>query len=911
METRGQSGDLSEKRKGRVSRGGKSRRGGAGGLTAAAAAVMDRYLLFLSWSLRPGQTDPGGFSGLTGENIYNLLKINCNPSLKATFGTFPACSLTGIPYVKEWYFAIQSICGFSQLSSTDWEDISFDEETDQNKSSIQRNIEEYLGDHVEEEDNWESVSLIDIYEESADSIHLLADKLPAPGKAMVDVILQSSETDAPQLKDCLPVIGALKHLREWHAAKITIVANKSNSTWQKFAEYLSADILALENLKDSIDSRELWRGKIQIWEQKFGSEITFPDFCIKATASGRPFSPVCLNTSSAAAIAENKQSKNTNSHCAEVFHYYGPALKFVQMVLLNHLPACLVSNLQFELTLSRTDPEKKSLHLWDQLSSLHGKAGALFVLPCSISSMLNPIPTQRSTKKWKECIAEKHKALGVPEVELKGETCNYYFLVQGNGSGGCKATIIYSANQINGSVTLAESIGKLMAAEEVTEAGFFEEFLKVFPHFYGEEILQREKKLAQFQTQVLNHCLKRQTFAGQPPVALKNDLKHLLAYTRECFFELWKVSHPSTVYPGAKIKTRDKETTDEPKLKDSNPLKWPERNVLQNLENSEKIKQRTRVSEQLLAHKNGQRDSALLDAREMLKYFTAEGLPVGDLQPLHIPKSDNLFLTPELTPRILRALPFEKAAGCHYHGLEYCLDNRRALERDGEFVELQSRLIRFETQTTCTKDSCPVPWVLSPLPSPAVLSEPGSVPDGESSQRELQSLETSKRKRRSKDVESFCSNKRLLQSESTDSVTSQASRMSRSRQAVVPKQGLKDSASLLSAAVKPSQNYVANKVTSRSNSAGQNYNTESETPKESRSQKHTRMLKDVVMTTLEKHGVARDHKCFTTCSQRLFEISKCYLKDLKTSRGLLEEMKKAANGNVQQVIDWVLEKNQK
>lgn len=59
----------------------------------------------------------------------------------------------------------------------------------------------------------------------------------------------------------------------------------------------------------------------------------------------------------------------------------------------------------------------------------------------------------------------------VPEVELKGETCNYYFLVQGNGYGGCKATIIYSANQINGSVTLAETVGKLMTAKEEIETG--------------------------------------------------------------------------------------------------------------------------------------------------------------------------------------------------------------------------------------------------------------------------------------------------------------------------------------------------------------------------------------------------------------------------------------------------------
>lgn len=38
------------------------------------------------------------------------------------------------------------------------------------------------------------------------------------------------------------------------------------------------------------------------------------------------------------------------------------------------------------------------------------------------------------------------------------------------------------------------------------------------------------------------------------------------------------------------------------------------------------------------------------------------------------------------------------------------------------------------------------------------------------------------------------------------------------------------------------------------------------------------MLKEVVAKTLQKHGIAEDHKCFPSCSQRLFEISKFYLK---------------------------------
>lgn len=38
------------------------------------------------------------------------------------------------------------------------------------------------------------------------------------------------------------------------------------------------------------------------------------------------------------------------------------------------------------------------------------------------------------------------------------------------------------------------------------------------------------------------------------------------------------------------------------------------------------------------------------------------------------------------------------------------------------------------------------------------------------------------------------------------------------------------------------------------------------------------MLKEVVSKTLQRHGIAENHKCFASCSQRLFEISKFYLK---------------------------------
>ncbi|PKK34348.1 MDM2 binding protein [Columba livia] len=860
---------------------------------------------------------PAGSGTGTAANIYQFLKESCNSAINTDVSTFPACSVAGIPGVKKWYFASHVICGYYQFCSSDWEEIRFD--TQEDEDSPQTNSEECLGaiQNFEEEDNSrESLSMTDIYDEAAESLHQLADKLPAPGRAMVDVIVQAVEGDGPKLKDCLPVIGALKHLREWHSAQITVAANDSKGSWQKIADYLSADLVSSDNVTNIIDLKELWRGKIQIWERKFGSEVRFPEFSMKST-SAKTFSTSHL--SSCFAVEKEQQSRNTDA-LPEVFHYYGPALEFLQMVMLSDLPSFFISDLEFELSIT-SSIKKTSTLLLDQISSLSGKVGALFTLPCNVSNVVIPSPAQLSTKKWKEYMARKPKVITAPEIELKGESCRYYFLLQGNGSGGCKATLIHSANQINGTAALAAVNGKLKAKAEETESSKSYYILSL-PHFCGEEIVQREKKLSRLQVFALKEYLKRKELTKQPPVISTDEFKNLLELTRECILDQCNSSFSKAVPQKDANETAviHRIFLAESDLMEPNPLEWPERHVLQNLENFEKSKQKMRVSmfacssDQLLGHKDSQRESlTLLDAKELLKYFTPEGLPVGDLQPLQIPKRENaFFLTPELTPRILRGLPFKKAAGCHYHGLEYCLDNRRALERDVGYAELQTRLIRYETQTTCTKECCPVPVGLSPLPSPAVLSEPGSVPDGESLQSEFKT-EASRLKRRSKDLDCFYPKKRLTKSGSTDSLLSQASGSSGSHYAVaVTRKRSERSVSLASMPSKqPGQ---PQKVIAKVGSASRASATESDTSKpakESRSQKHTRMLKEVVAKTLQKHGIAEDHKCFAPCSQRLFEISKFYLKDLKTSRGLLDEMKKTANNSAKQVIEWVLEKTGK
>ncbi|XP_020025164.1 mdm2-binding protein isoform X2 [Castor canadensis] len=909
---------------------------------------MDRYLLLVIWgegkfpSAVSGETELGpevsSVEGtekqpdFTAANIYHLLKKSISASINPDDSTFPACSVGGIPGAKKWFFAVQAICGFYQFCSSDWQEIHFDEEKDKIEDVLQKNIEECLStvECFEEEDcsSRKSLPLAELYEESAENLHQLSDKLPAPGRAMIDIILLPSEKDPPKLKDCLPAVGALKHLRGWHSAKVTVAGNHLETNCQKIAEYLSANVVSLEELRNVIDPKELWRGKIQIWERKFGFEISFPEFCLKGVTP-RSFSMSNLNTCFLAKKITPSKDKNI---LPKVFHYYGPALQFVQMIKLSDVPSCYMSDIEFELGLIENHARQNSTLLLEQISSLRSKVGALFVLPCTISSILLPPPHQLSSRKWKEYIAKRPKTPWVPDVEVKGEHSSYYLLLQGSGNRKCKATLIHSANQINGSFALSLIHGKMKINKEEAKLSFPFDFSLLC--FTGEQVLQREKQLANVQVLALKECLKRRKLAKQPEALSAEELKSLLILTRERFLDRFDALIPKTTLRHTdKIKASCMLNATSPVEPDSssqreiNPLEWPERHVIQNLETFEKARQKMRTgslpssSEQLLGHKEGPRDSVtLLDAKELLKHFTSEGLPVGDLQPLQVQKGEKTFvLTPELSPQKLRVLPFEKASVCHYHGIEYCLDDRKALERDGGFSELQSRLIRYETQTTCTRESFPLPTVLSPLASPAVLSDPGSVPDGEALQSEIRKselrTEVSRLKRRSKELNGLYPKKRLVKSESSDSLLSQASGNNHQHHnyLVTSRKPRAEQSLSTPCPLVPIPSCETSKVTAKS-SSGQKSVHESKASKqikESRSQKHTRILKEVVTDTLKKHSITEAHECFTACSQRLFEISKCYLQDLKTSRGLLEEMKKTANNNVVQVIEWVLEKTSK
>ncbi|XP_041798736.1 mdm2-binding protein isoform X2 [Chelmon rostratus] len=882
---------------------------------------MDRYVLVIS--LCP--TDDGLAEDCKClepvKQIYNrLVDISTQESVRG-ISVFPACSLSGSPSFQRWYFAVQACHGATQFCSSDWQELGTSHQktdSEEEKSSAVESCLSSLSNQEVPDQKADQPALSEVLEEAAEGLHLLSDKLPPPGKALLDVLVLGCAEQSPPIKDLLPLLGALKHMSCWHAAKTTVVTQHITG-WQKAASYLSASLVEPADKDSCIDHREVWRGGLAIREKKNVSELRFDGFSLRSL----------VHQISGSSLLQAPYTTTDHKLQSEVFHYYTPVLDLVQLVNVSDLPGFLRSGTQFELSLSGKSMKAKLL--LDQLKSLHGKVGALFSLSCIITPIAQLAASQLSSQRWRESIARRPKSLPVPDVEVKGESAHYFLLVQGSedvGCGTCKVRMLHSDNQINGAAAMATISGLLREKSLSLPEGAVSSIICPLPCLQGDSLLKRERKVTQVQMLVLKEYLRRKQEASTSiPV---NDLMVILSVAREQYLKM--IDSP---LPSAATCLTDRQESTAAKNSGFQTVSqlqadWPERSVLHNIENLQRRRQKRRFgllgpgsSDGLLGPKDSQKgSSALLDAREFLKHFTSDGLPTGELQPLAINRGNNVFqLSPDLSPRKVSQMPFNKASASHYHGIEFCLDNQRSLDRDQAFVKLQSRLIRYETQTTCSKEPCALPFALSPAPSPAVMSEPGSVPDGET----LQNADVARLKRRSWDTDIIGGypRKRLVKSESSDSLCSQSSGSSGTHPALRSLRQQPSRSQSTSSTNSPSSTSAGRHTSSGlvtlpsadkpkpQQQKTQHGQTEDKTAKESRSQKHNRMLLEVVAKTLKQHGITAEHECFEACSKRLFDISKFYLKDLKTSRGLHDEMKKAATSNVKQVIDWVLEKTSK
>lgn len=320
---------------------------------------MDRYVLVVSFCQRHGNLLD---SLVPVQHIYDKLVDIASGSSSKESPLFPACSLSGNPSPQKWFFAVQACQGITQFCSSEWEELGAGNQRADSEEEKPSDVElciSCMSDQELLDQKVDDATLTELLDEAAEGLHSLSDKLPPPGKALVDVLMLCS-APPPAGKELLPLLGALKHMGCWHNARITVVTPHS-SVWQKVALYLSAGLEEPAVLDRCVDYREMWRGGLVVREKKFVSELRFDGFSLRF-----PSHPV--SRSRLLTPAESKPN-------SEVFHYFAPVLELLQLVSVPDLPSLVMSSTSFELGLSGKSLKAK-LFL-EQLRSLHGKVNII------------------------------------------------------------------------------------------------------------------------------------------------------------------------------------------------------------------------------------------------------------------------------------------------------------------------------------------------------------------------------------------------------------------------------------------------------------------------------------------------------------------------------------------------------
>eukprot|EP00118_Oscarella_pearsei_P014776 m.129158 g.129158 ORF g.129158 m.129158 type:complete len:723 (+) comp37964_c0_seq1:166-2334(+) len=245
----------------------------------------------------------------------------------------------------------------------------------------------------------------------------------------------------------------------------------------------------------------------------------------------------------------------------------------------------------------------------------------------------------------------------------------------------------------------------------------------------------------------------------------------------------------------------------------------------------------------------------------VLEKFNTDGRPVSlSLSPITArtsSKGKGLRKFHTFDSSTLKSLSYHDTLGLSVHGIDYCVDGMSSLTTDLRLTRLQSRYVCNETNSTCVPASTPV-VKLGKRRAMTCVTPCGSRPEVK---RKRRLLSTPTRKSPRKHV---AKTRRKLCTKTTSSKFLEGDRKIDTEKQPADCGSLK------------------------------------------RSERHKQRLQKVVRATLKWAKLSSKHACFKQCCQRLFDVCLGYLKDLKTSKNLGEEMKRIAKDNVQQVINFEL-----
>ncbi|XP_064640695.1 mdm2-binding protein-like [Lineus longissimus] len=742
----------------------------------------------------------------------------------------------------------------------------------------------------------------------ADAIHGLADNLPDSGY-YVDILWVLGDNQAPDISENVSLYGALKRMIEWHNGRITFVTSSVDtghlaaSPWVKFLQ------VVIKTPADYLIEDLVWRGRINVTDQKTKASLTLPGFVLQASGDKIsdssadlmsklfPKSPSPKRSHSVRKTRQDKSSQKEGLCLSS-------RLEFLEEIPYTNVPSFFVTNRRLELSLLETGSDSeageltKSEVLFNHIQQ-NKKMCSFMRLWFSTSQpkRIKPVKKKDPNEKektgtdiWQSKLLQNE--LTMPEQPLTGPLDYYTFLIHPGEKGKLSAYLLRQPRELNGGVVeiLMKCPGPVPINQSHTQN--VHQLLKQLPSMAPELITQMNEDIFGLQTTVLQKWIAEQEEKEELATLSESELYFLLNTVRETYIGKVQekiVSKPTKINDVSHLTFRTP-----PSELDLDPCEWLERYALTERENTEKmqrIKSMDRIGGVPPPPKEKEDDSLKLDAAQFLKMFAPTGAPVAEcLSPIRCPNAKSRLKLPKYNSREVKNAEWPECTKYNYHGIYYNASSESELQ-EARFGRIRDRYIWHETSSTCTLEQKAKPATVAMLKS-CISTKPRD------------KIESKFPRNGSSD--DFSRERRVAPKRSAAKTTdAPPSGKNRKSPRLSKTEGANKSAGLTKPAEDQTQNDEAIAETALDKKA------RDKAKAISRSERHKRKLQSIVDDVLIKKGMTTDNPAHKACSERLFRVTKAFVMDLKSSWNLSEEMRKIAEEQVQMVIDFQLKKNKK
>ncbi|XP_067651281.1 mdm2-binding protein-like [Haliotis asinina] len=757
-------------------------------------------------------------------------------------------------------------------------------------------------------------------EENSLSHRLLqvSDSLPYAGVDVHVMLVRPTLQEESNAAECyLPLFGALKKLSCWHNAEITVITDSVPQSLQALGDFTGASFTSQMSSISWEDDR-VWRGKVTVMNKVEGQGHVFPGFQLQ-----------CDRDNLEAFL--DRLRKVTSRHQTEQtgVPVMGRMLEILDQVDARTLPTFMLTS--YTLQLSVWKPHHLSLELVHELIEQE-EIAVICRLAVYDSASVVDCTQKLSAQAWRESVMANVDYVIEQEEDLLTPAQFLHVVLRRDESSSADrltAVVLRDSSEINSSLFRMDSglySGICCGSSSEGPSDSMETYLSSLPHMTGDLVDQINTSLVHMQTHMLQDWVAELEQSGEATMMSVEMLYKFLGQIQQNFLD--KLLQDG-VFQEAMSQTEESDTvpTLEPDIA-MDPLDWPERKAVQHRDTQKREMRRYQSSESACLSSPPHADDGVstIEVKDFIKLFNPDGSACIDkLSPIR--QQSRRKLT-KLSSQGETTLLWPDCMDTLYHGIDYYKD-RISEKNEKHYSSLREKFIKNETCSSFTTKH-----ILTKKKPPksesgdrkrksgSLMSPPRKSPRGPltslqplkdeiraSSQPSRQKMVLqhpglkSPRKRQTLPSEKLRRSPRKQPSASFQRLKSDShvlplppKRKRRSDPDLLNRSDDRDDVFSSQRCDKPSQSRLAPVPTA----SGAD---EERAKKQSRSERHKKKLEQIVKSVLVHHGVDEDSAIFKSCADKLFQVTKFFVKTLPNSRNLSQEMKNIAEGQVTQVVD--------